>query len=67
MTVSAACPTSLGFSCQMSNGGLIPGGSGFVTYTVTNDSAAKRTSTTITFNASGGGQSHSASVGLKSR
>jgi hypothetical protein len=56
----------LGFSCQISNNGLIPGGNGSVTYTVTNDSAPKRTNTTITFDATGGGQSHSTSVSLRS-
>ena len=65
VTVTANCPT--GFTCGFANGGLIPGGNGTDTYSVTNVSAPRRTSATIIFNASGGGQSHSTSVGLKSR
>ena len=66
--VTANCPS--GFACHFSGGGLtttIHGGSGSDSYVVTNSSAPKRTNATITFDASGGGQSHSTSVGVKSR
>jgi hypothetical protein len=65
VTVLANCPT--GFSCQISNGGVIPSGSGSVGYLVTNQTAPRRTSYTVTFVATGGGQTQQASVGLKSR